>query len=181
MIKSLLLNSALLEMKNLALAFHCSYASSVINQILNPLKNCGIRLHSRIPLTNFADSTHICGFHLQLRNPEQLAIIACCGILGRANVLTKFMLQVFVRAIHVNFVSGIHLNFGACFKVCLWNPGSYKIERLSSASFGLIMKVLIIHGAKLWNYNWFAESTKRRGIHWNACYIRFLRNPQRIE
>ena len=54
---------------------------------------CGIRLHLRIPHTNFADSltfadsTYIlripltfCGIHLQLRNPEELAIFACCGI-----------------------------------------------------------------------------------------------------
>ena len=46
------------------LPFNCSYASSVINKMRNPLTICGIRLLLRIPQINFADSTHICGFHL---------------------------------------------------------------------------------------------------------------------
>ena len=56
------------------LAFNCSYASSVIN------KN--------------AESTY------NLRNPEQLAIFACCGIRKKTNVLTKLTLQVYVCGIH---------------------------------------------------------------------------------
>ena len=53
------------------LAFNCSYASSVINKnaeftdnLRNILKICGIRLHLRISITNFADSTYICRFNL---------------------------------------------------------------------------------------------------------------------
>ena len=52
------------------------------------------------------------------------------------------MLQVNVRRIHLNLVSGIHLHFGACLNTCFWNPGTYrhKIVRLSSAQFGLVME-----------------------------------------
>ena len=63
MVKSLLLNSALLEIKILAPAFNCSYASSVLNKSRTPLTVCGIRLHLQAPLT-------FCGIHLQLRNPK---------------------------------------------------------------------------------------------------------------
>ena len=51
------------------------------------------------------------------------------------------MLQLFLRGIHWNFVSGNHLHFGICLKTCLWNPGRYrhKIVRLASAQFGLVM------------------------------------------
>ena len=99
---------------------------------------CGIRnsisLHLRIPHT-------FCGIHLQLRNPEQLDIFACCRVRDSTNVSTKFTLQVFVRGIHGNFVSGFHLHFGICVKVCLWNLRRYKhkIVRLSSAQFSLVM------------------------------------------
>ena len=122
MVKSLLLNSA------------SAYTNSVINKFLNSFLVCGIRFYLRIPLT-------FCGIHLQLRNPEQLAIIACRGIRNKINELTKFTLQVYVRGIHVNFVSGIHSHFGTCLNTCLWNPETYrhKIVRLSSAQFGLVM------------------------------------------
>ena len=128
-IKSLLWNSA------------SAYASSVINKFLNSsqfsdsaFNFCGIYLHLRIPLT-------FCGIHLQLRNPEQLAIFACCGIRNKLNTPTNFTLQVYVRGIHVNLLSGIHLHFGTCLNTCLWNPGTcrYKIVRLFSAQFGLVM------------------------------------------
>ena len=132
MVKSLLLNSALLEIK--IPAFNCSYTFSVLNKIRNPLTVWGIHLHLRIPLT-------LCGFHLQLRNPDQQAIFACCRIRKKTNVPTKFLLQVYVCGIHWNFVCGIHLHFGTYFKTCLWNPGTYrhKIGILSSAEFGLVM------------------------------------------
>ena len=56
----------------------------------NNKQKCGIHLQ-------FAESGYICGFrlqvlrvllifcgvHVQLRNPEQLPIFACCGILNR--------------------------------------------------------------------------------------------------
>ena len=131
--KFLLLNSALLEIRISALAFNCSYASSVLNKIRNPLTVCGIRLHLRIPRT-------FCGIHLQLRNREQLAILACCGIRDTTNVPTKFSLPSNVRG---NFVGGIHLHFGTCLKISFWNPGTYrhKIVRLSSAQFVLVMKI----------------------------------------
>ena len=129
------------------LALNCSYASSVINKMRNPLTICGIYLQ-------FAESAYICGFHLhllipltfcgiqlQLRTPEQLAILACCGFRNKTNVPTKFTLQVYVCGIHLNFVCGIHLHFGTYFKTCLWNPGTYryKIVLLSSEQFGLVM------------------------------------------
>ena len=94
-VKSLLLNSA------------SAYASSVINKFLNFFTVCGIRLHLRIPLT-------FCGVHLQLRNLQKLAIFASCGIRNKLNVSTKLTLQVYVRVIHVNLLSGIQLHFGTC-------------------------------------------------------------------
>ena len=101
-------------------------------------KICGFHLHLRIPLI-------FCGIQLELRNPEHLAIFACCRVRGLKNVPTKFTLHVFVRGIHESFVSGIHLHFGTCSKVCLWNLGTYiqesKIVRISSAQFGLIMRL----------------------------------------
>ena len=101
-------------------------------------KFCGFHLRLRIPLT-------ICGIHLHLRNPEQLAIFTCCRIRNKTNVPTKFTVQVYVRGIHENLVSGIHLHFGACSKACLWNPGTYrhKTVRLSSAQFGLVMNFFL--------------------------------------
>ena len=125
MVKSLLLNSA------------SAYASSVINKFLSSFTVGGICLHLRILLT-------FCGIHLQLRNPEQLAIFACCGIRNKINVPTKFTLQVYVRGIHVHLVSGIHLHFGTCLNACQWNPGTYrhKIVRLFSAQFGLVMELV---------------------------------------
>ena len=125
MVKALLLNFALLWICIPALAFRCSYASLVINKIWNPLTVCGlhiyllIHIHLRIPLT-------IYGIHLQLRNLEQLAILACCRIRDKTNMPTKFMLHVFVRGNHENFVSGNHLKFGTCLKICQWNPGTYR-------------------------------------------------------
>ena len=103
--KSLLSNCALLSIKIPPLAFNCSYANSVINKIAESTYNL------RNPHT-FADSADkFCGFHLNFAastyscDPEKLAIFARCGICNKINVLTKFTLQVFVRGIHLNFVS----------------------------------------------------------------------------
>ena len=121
--------------KNSSSAFNCSYASSVLNKIRNPLTVCGIHLPLRIPLT-------FCRIHFQLRNPEQLAIFACCGIRDTTNVPTQITLHSYVRGIHGKFVSEIHLLFGTCKKISFWNPATYrhKIERLCSAQFGLVRK-----------------------------------------
>ena len=104
MVTSLPLNSALLEIKISAPVFHCSYASSIIDKILTPLtiyKFCGFYCHLQIPST-------FSGIHWQLRNPEQIAFFACCGIRGTTIVPTKITLHVFVRGIHGSFVSGFH-------------------------------------------------------------------------
>ena len=95
----------------------------------------------RIPYIFLRISFTFCGIDLQLRNPEQLAIFACCGIRNKTIVPTKLTLQLFVRGIHEIFVSGIYLLFGTCLKICPWNPGTYrhKILRLSSAQIGLVM------------------------------------------
>ena len=103
---------------------------------------CGIRLHLRILHTNFADSTHICGFHLHfaestyscgIRNPQQNK---CADKIYFTGICMRNPLKCFC---------GIHLRFGTYFKTCLWNPGIYrhKIVLLSSAQFGLVMTVLI--------------------------------------
>ena len=97
-----------------ALAFYFSYTSSVINITLNSHIVRGIRFHLRTQLTKFADSTNSCVFHLHLRNPEQLAIFACCGIRGTMNMLIKITLQVFARRVHGSFVCRINLHFGTC-------------------------------------------------------------------
>ena len=62
---------------------------------------CGFRIQIlRIPLI-FADSTYILRNPLiQLRNPEQLAIFAGCGIRNKTKVPTKFTSQVYVCGIH---------------------------------------------------------------------------------
>ena len=185
MIKSFPLNSPLLEIKTPALAFNCSYASSVIDKIQNPLtfadsayKYCRFHLHLRIPLT-------FCGIHLQLQNSKQLATFACCGIRGTTNVPTKFTLQVIVRGIHGSFVSGltfwnmIHWHFGTCLKVCLWNRGTrrHKIIRLSSAKFGLVMEPLFavsLNIEVIWN-----SSSDRKGKFMDAvaCLYQNHKSP----
>ena len=85
------------------------------------------------------ESTFSCGTRLHLGNPEQLPILARCGIRNKINVPTKLVLQVFIRGIHLNFVCRIYLDFGTCLQICLWNPGTYrqKIVRLFSAVWPL--------------------------------------------
>ena len=93
------------------------------NSERNPQIVNGIRsFWARIPL-KFADSTYIlripltfCGIHSQLRNPEQLAIFACCGIRTKTNVATKFTLQVLVRGIPEKFCKRKPLTFWNMFK-----------------------------------------------------------------
>ena len=117
-VKSFLLNSALLEIRIPALVLNCSYASSVLNKIRNPLTFCRI--------------------HLQLWNPKQLARFACCGIRNLTNVPKKIYVTLICTG---SFVSDIHLLFGTCLKISFWDPGTYrhKIVRLSSAQLGLVM------------------------------------------
>ena len=131
----------LTKIKSLRLNSTNAHASSIINKFLLPLqfagyayKFCGFHLYLRIPFT-------FCGIHLQLQNPEQPAIFACCRIRSKLNVPTKFTLQVFVRGIHVNLLSGILLHIGTCLITCLWSPATcrHKVVRLSSAQFGLVM------------------------------------------
>ena len=139
MVRSLPLNTALPYIRVAAVAFNCSYASLVTNIILNLLTVCVIRLHLRNPPTNFADSTYICGLHLHivkityiLRKPltvaESRATSYICLLRNpqQNNVSTKFTLQIYVCGIHWNFVCRIHLHFGTFFKICLWNPGTYR-------------------------------------------------------
>ena len=164
--KSLLLNSALLEIRIPALVFNCPYASSIINKIRNLLRVCGIRLHLRIPLT-------FCGIHLQLRYSKQLAIFAWCGIRDATNVPTNLTLRSYVRGIHGSFLSGIHLRFGTCLKISFWKPGTYrhKIMRLSSAQFGLVKYFLKIQN--------LAPAPFRALAHlytgFTTCYWRLIR------
>ena len=61
-VKSLLLNSALLEIKNPALAFNYSYAISVLNTIWNSLKCRGTRLKLRTPFNILRNSLTIAIF-----------------------------------------------------------------------------------------------------------------------
>ena len=97
----------------------------------------------RIPFM-FADSIYILRNLLTDAESRITSYISCCGIRNKTNVPTRFTLQLFVRGIHENFVSGIHLLFGTCLKICLWNPGAYihKVVRLSSAQFGPVREVL---------------------------------------
>ena len=69
MVKSLVLNSALLNLIIQALAFSYSYASSVMRKVRNLLAFYGTHLQLRIPLK-------FCGTQLQLLKPEQLIILA---------------------------------------------------------------------------------------------------------
>ena len=125
------------------LPFNCSYASSVINKMRNPLTICGIRLLLRIPQINFADSTQICGFHLHFAKSTY-----SCGIQNNqlflllAESATKQMGRQKLRYRNtLNFICGIHLHLRTYFKTCFWTSGTYrhKIVLLSSAQFGLVM------------------------------------------
>ena len=118
MVKSLLLNSALLKIRIPALASTCSYASSIINKVRNPLTVCGIQNNK--PYWLVAESV-----------PQQIRD-------------TTNTLHSFVRRIHGSFVSGIHLHFGMCLMISFSNPGTYrnKILRLSSAQFSLAMSTV---------------------------------------
>ena len=98
-------------------AFNCSLASSVISKNAESTYNlrnlflfadyaykfCGFHLHLRIPLT-------FGGIHLQFRNPEQLAIFACCGI--RNKTKNKCADETYVTDICTRNP----------LKFCLWNP-----------------------------------------------------------
>ena len=138
-VKPLLLFSSLLKIIIPALAFNCSYATSVINKIQDPLTVCGFHLNLLISLT-------FCGIRLQLRNLEQLAISACYGFRDTTNVPTNFTLKLFVRGIHGNF------------RTCFWNPRTYghTIVRLSRAHFGLVMFIMF---DPIWknmiSYGWY--------------------------
>ena len=59
-VKSLLLISSLLKIRIPALTFNCSYATSVINKIQDPLTVCGFHLHLRFPLTFAEKMTNKC-------------------------------------------------------------------------------------------------------------------------
>ena len=120
-VKSLLLISSLLKIRIPALTFNCSYATSVINKIQDPLTFCGFHLHLRFPLTFAEKMTNKCA--------------------------DKIYVTIICTRIHGNFVSGIHLHFRTCF----WNPRTYRhtIVRLSRAHFGLVMLLCLIHFGKI--------------------------------
>ena len=127
MVKSLLLKSALLEIKIpaqlLIVHMQVQYWTKfgIHLQFAESTYICGFRLQFAESIYSCGIPITICGIHLQLRNPEQLAIFACCGIRNKKNVPTKFTLQVYVCGFHWNFVCGIHLYFGTYFKAYLWN------------------------------------------------------------
>ena len=114
MVKSSLDNSPLLSIKIPALGFNCSYASSVIKKFRNPLTVCGIRLHLRVPHTNFADSTYIS------RNAFTVA-----------ESRTASYIRLLRNPRHNKWADKIYFT-GVCtrnprkLKVCLWNPGRYR-------------------------------------------------------
>ena len=143
MVESLLLKLVLLRKRISTLVFNCSYASPVKRKFWKPLTVCCFQRHLRIPLT-------FCGIYLQLPNQEQLTIFARCGFRDTTNLPKKFTLQLFVRGINGNFVSGIPLHFGTCLKISFRNPGTYryKIARLSSEQFGLVMCPIEVVGCR---------------------------------
>ena len=101
--------------------------SGVRNCKWNPHFVCGFYLHLRIPLI-------FCGFFLQFAESRTTSYNCFfCGIRNKTILPTRFTLKVYVR--------GIHLHFGTCLKIGLWNPRTYKhkIVRLYSAQFGLVV------------------------------------------
>ena len=80
MVNSLLLNSALLEIRT-------PTQLSIVHMQVHYWTKIGIHLNLRTPLT-------FCGIQLQLRNPEQLGVFACCGIHSKTSMPTKFTLRV---------------------------------------------------------------------------------------
>ena len=132
--KSLLLNSALLEIKIPAqllivhMQVHYWTNSESTNSSWNPLIFADSAYILRNPLTVAESRTtsYIC----LLRNPHQSK---CADKINVAGICMRNPL---------NFVCGIHLHFGTYFKTCLWKPGTYrhKIVLLSSAQLSLIMK-----------------------------------------
>ena len=88
---------------------------------------------------NFAESAtkcvefakcKVCEFHLHLqtrlhlRDPWSTIYIRSLLNPQQNQCATTFTLLVFVRWFHWNFLGGICLNFWACLKICLWNPGT---------------------------------------------------------
>ena len=87
MVNSLLLNSALLEIRTPTLLL-------IVHMQVHYWTKIGIHLILPTPLT-------FCGIHLQLRNPEQLAVFACCGIRNKTSMPTKFTLRVSTEILFV--------------------------------------------------------------------------------
>ena len=112
-IKPLLLNSSLQKRRIPALAFNCSYASSVKRKTRNPLTVCGFHLNLRIPFAEFRTTSYI---------QQQMC---------RQNLRYSYLYAKSKK----NFVSGIHLHFLSCIKISFWNLRTYrnKTVRLSSA------------------------------------------------
>ena len=87
------------------------------------------------------------GNYLLLGNPLtfcgtwNIQLYARCGFRDKTKLPTKFTLQILVRRIHGNYVSGIHFHFGICLKTCLWIPVTYRnhFVRLSSGQMGIVM------------------------------------------
>ena len=87
----------------------------------------------RILLT-FADSTYFLRILSTIcRIQNNKLYLFFCGIRNKTILPTRFTLKVYVR--------GIHLHFGTCLKIGLWNPRTYKHKtvRLYSAQFGLVV------------------------------------------
>ena len=154
MVRSLLLKSALLWIRILALIFDCSYAKSAVNRIRNSLTVCGIGLQMRIPLANIADSSYICGFHLHFVESTYILLNPLTIFESRSDSSIGFVWSPlhnkctdknnvigFCTRILRKFCWWNHSNFGTCIKMCLWNPETYrhKSVRLLSAQFGLVL------------------------------------------
>ena len=109
-----------------------SAAVSGIHKLRAESSNC-----KRIP-HEFEESTYICGISLCLRNQEQLAMLARCGIYNKTNMPTKITLKKFVRGIDGNFGSETQLHFHKFLKTCLRIPVTFRcqIVRISSAQRG---------------------------------------------
>ena len=128
---------------------HLQFAETTYN-LRNPLafadsayKFCGFNVHLRIPLT-------ICGIHLQLRNPDKLAIFACCGIRKKNKGADKTYATGICMRNPLKFCLWNPLTFWNIFKTCLWNPETYrhKIVLPSNAQFGLVMALSDCHERK---------------------------------
>ena len=105
--------------------FHLHISMYVALQIISFICICGFHLNFADSTFFFAKSTHSCAIQIKwfyLLVAETAANQTC-----RQNLRHRYQ-----YAESAEFMSGIHLHFGTCLKICLWNPGLYTLNNFSN-------------------------------------------------